>query len=80
MEPVKVQRRASATGVICVCRQTIALGRPTAGRIVVAHVADTTIALDLDDNETTVIRGTNTLPVRNIKADRPRTPKTSTHP
>ena len=33
-EPVTVQRRVSATGVITVCRQRVALGRVHAGRIV----------------------------------------------
>jgi transposase InsO family protein len=40
-EPVTVQRRVSATGTICVCRQTVALGRIHAGRIVSIHVPST---------------------------------------
>ena len=35
-------------------------------------VSDTTLAIELDDGETRVVRRTTTLPVRNIKADRPR--------
>jgi hypothetical protein len=56
-----------------VCGQTIALGRTHAGQTVTVHVSDTTLAIELDDDETRVIRRTTTTPVRNIKADRPRT-------
>jgi transposase InsO family protein len=80
LEPLSVQRRASSTGTICVCRQHIALGRPYAGRVVVAHVSDTTIAVDLDDGETKVVRRINNLPVRNLKADRPYTLKAPPQP
>lgn len=71
-EPVTVQRRASNTGVIMVAGQKIALGRIHAGQIVTAHVAEATIAIDLDDHDTRVIRRTTTQPVRSIKAHRPR--------
>ncbi len=70
-EPVRVQRRASATGVIVVCGQKIALGRTHAGQTVAVAVSDTTLAIELDDDETRVVRRTTTKPVRNIKADRP---------
>jgi len=69
--PVRVQRRASATGVIVVCGQKIALGRAHAGQTVAIAVSDTTLAIELDDAETRVVRRTTTKPVRNIKADRP---------
>jgi transposase InsO family protein len=72
MEPIRVQRRASATGVITVCGQKVALGRPHQHQTVDVHVSETTLAIELDDAETRVIRRTTTLPVRNIKADRPR--------
>lgn len=72
-EPIRVQRRASATGLIVVCGQKIALGRVHAGQTVTVYVSDTTLAIELDDAETRVIRRTTTTPVRNIKADRPRT-------
>ena len=71
-EPVTVQRRASSTGVVVVCRQKVALGRAYKHQIVTIHVAETTLAIQLDDAETRTIRRTTTLPVRNIKADRPR--------
>ena len=72
-EPIRVQRRASATGVIVVCGQKVALGRTHQHQTVTVHVSDTTLAIELDDGETRVVRRTTTLPVRNIKADRPRT-------
>jgi hypothetical protein len=34
-------------------------------------VSDTTLAIELDEAETRVVRRTATKPVRNIKADRP---------
>src|SRR4051794_29885621 len=48
-EPVTVQRRVSATGVIVACRQRVALGRIHAGRIVSVHVSEHTLAIELDD-------------------------------
>lgn len=68
-EPVTVQRRVSATGVICVCRQTVALGRIHAGRIVSVHVSEHTLAIELD-NETHAIRRTTTNPAVVIKGSR----------
>jgi hypothetical protein len=70
-EPVRVQRRASATGVIVVCRQKVPLGRIHAGRTFTVHVADKTLTIELD-GDVRVVQRTTTLPVRNIKADRPR--------
>lgn len=72
-EPVRVQRRASNTGVIMICGQKVALGRTHKHHTVTIAVSDTTLAIELDDQETRVIRRTTTLPLRNIKADRPRT-------
>jgi transposase InsO family protein len=70
-EPIRVQRRASATGVILICGQKIALGRTHAGQTLTVAVSDTTLAIEFDDAETRVVRRTTTKPVRNIKADRP---------
>jgi transposase InsO family protein len=70
-EPARVQRRASATGVIVVCGQKIALGRIHAGQTITIAVSETTLAVELEDQETRVVRRTTTKPVRNIKADRP---------
>ena len=52
-EPVTVQRRVSATGVITVCRQHISLGRIHAGRTVRVHVSEHTLAIELDDETRT---------------------------
>jgi hypothetical protein len=73
----RVQRRASHTGVIMVCGQKVALGRIHRYQTLTVHVSETTLAIELDDGETRMVRRTTTLPVRNIKADRPRpvTPK-----
>ena len=35
------------------------------------QVSETTRAIELDDGETRLVRRTTTLPIRNIKADRP---------
>lgn len=75
-EPIRVQRRASNTGVIMVCGQKIALGRAHKHQTVTIAVSETTLAIELDDQEVRVVRRTTTLPVRNIKADRPRTVST----
>jgi len=66
-----VQRRASATGVIVICGQKVTLGRVHAGHTLSIAVSETTLAIELDDQETRVVRRTTTKPVRNIKADRP---------
>jgi hypothetical protein len=66
-----VQRRASATGVIMVCGQKIALGRAHAGQTLSIAVSGTTLAIDLDDAETRVVRRSTTTPARTIKAGRP---------
>ena len=72
-EPVTVQRRVSATGVITVCRQHVSLGRVHAGRTVRVHVAEHTLAIELD-GETRTIRRTTTRPVVVVKANRPHRP------
>ena len=58
--------------MIVVCGQKVALGRAHQHQTVSVHVSETTLAIELDDGETRVVRRTTTLPVRNIKADRPR--------
>ena len=76
-EPVRVQRRASATGVIVVAGQKISLGRVHQHQTVTVLVAETTMAIDLGDGDTKVVRRTTTQPVRSIKGQRPRTADTS---
>jgi hypothetical protein len=70
-EPVRVQRRVSTTGVVVVARQTVALGRGHAGKTVTIDVTDTHLVVACDDGPRTV-RRTNQLPIRNLKANRPR--------
>jgi hypothetical protein len=55
-----------------VAGQKIALGRIHAGQVVTVRVADQTITIDLDDQDTRTVRRTTTQPVRSIKAHRPR--------
>jgi len=71
-EPVRVQRRASNTGVIMVVGQKIALGRVHKGQTVTVLVSDTTLAVELGDGEVRVICRTTTQAVHSIKGQRPR--------
>jgi len=72
LEPIRVQRRASKDGIICVCKQKVALGRIHRYKTLTIAVSDTTLAIELDDQETRVVRRTTTTPVTNIKSNRPR--------
>jgi transposase InsO family protein len=72
VEPIRVQRRASNTGVVMVAGQKIALGRLHRHRTVTVTVSDTTLAIDLGDGDVKVVRRTNSQPVRSIKGQRPR--------
>jgi hypothetical protein len=72
VEPIRVQRRASKDGIVCVCKQKVALGRIHRYQTVAIWVSDTTFAIELDDGETRVVRRTTTTPVINIKSTRPR--------
>ena len=72
-EPIRVQRRASNTGLIVVAGQQVALGRGFVGRTVTVLVSETTLAVEQDDGDVRVFRRTTTQPVRSIKAQRPRT-------
>lgn len=67
LEPVRVQRRASNTGVVIVCGQKIALGRTHRHQTITIAVSDTTLAIDLGDGDTTIVRRTTSTPVRSIK-------------
>ena len=71
-EPIRVQRRASNTGVIMVAGQKVALGRVHQHQTVTVLVSETTLAIELDDQEVRVVRRTTTQPVRSIKGQRPR--------
>lgn len=72
LEPIRVQRRASKDGIVCVCSQKVALGRIHRYQTVAVWVSETTLAIELDDGETRVVRRTTTTPVTNIKSTRPR--------
>jgi hypothetical protein len=76
-EPITVQRRASNTGVIMVTGQNVALGRQHKHRTVTVHVSETTIAVELPDADTMIVRRTTDQPVRSIKGQRPRTADTT---
>lgn len=69
-EPVRVQRRASNTGMIMVCGQKVSLGRAYRHETLTIWVSVTTLAIELDDDKTRVVRRTTSLPVRNVKAER----------
>jgi hypothetical protein len=77
-EPVRVQRRASNTGVIMVVGQKIALGRIHKHQTATVLVSGTTLAVELDGGDVRIIRRTTTQPVRSIKGQRPRSPACGT--
>lgn|GEM_PF-1701153 len=58
-EPIRVQRRASNTGVIMVAGSKVALGRVHKHQTVTVLVSETTLAIELDDQETRVVRRYN---------------------
>ena len=76
-EPITVQRRASNTGTVMVAGQKVALGRGMTHQTVTIHVAEATLAIELPDGETKIVRRTTDQAVRNIKGRRPRTADTS---
>lgn len=71
-EPVTVQRRVSASGVITVASQPVSLGRAHAGTVVTVHVSDTTLTVDAPDGQQRTYRRATAQPVRSIKAYKPR--------
>src|ERR1041385_5168119 len=52
--PVRVQRRASNSGVVMVAGQKVALGRVHAGQTVTIDVTDTELAIHCDDGSRTI--------------------------
>ena len=76
-EPIRVQRKASNTGVIMVAGQQLALGRGFTGQTVTVLVSETTLAIELPDQDTRTVRRTTEQPVRSIKGQRPQTGNTS---
>jgi hypothetical protein len=59
-------------GIVMVCGQKVALGRLHRWQTVTIAVSDTTLAVELPDQEPKIIRRTTSTAVRNIKAARPR--------
>ena len=59
--------------MIVVAGQKVALGRTHRGQEVEILVSETTLAIHLPGQDVRTIRRTTTQPIRNIKADRPRT-------
>jgi len=80
MEPVTVQRRPSATGVILVARQKLSLGRSHAHTVVTVHVAEHTVTVEFPDGAQRTFGRTSTQPVRRFKAHRPHTPRGDDQP
>jgi transposase InsO family protein len=72
LEPVRVQRRASNTGVIMVVGQKVALGRIHAHTTVTVYVAETTLTIETTGGDVRTVARTTTQPVRSFKAARPR--------
>jgi transposase InsO family protein len=72
LEPIRVQRRASNSGVIMVVGQKVALGRAHAHTTVTVYVADTTLTIETGDGDTRTVARTTNQPVRNIRPLRPR--------
>jgi hypothetical protein len=72
-EPIRIQRRASDTGVIMVAGQKVSLGRTHRGQEVEILVSETTLTIHIADQDVRTIGRTTIQPIRNIKADRPRT-------
>jgi transposase InsO family protein len=70
-DPVRVQRRASNSGIVMVVGQKISLGRIHKYKTVSIDVAATTVTIHLDGATRVVPRTTNQ-PVKVIKARRPR--------
>jgi transposase InsO family protein len=72
LEPVRVQRRASNSGVIMVVGQKVALGRAHAHTVVTVYVAERTLTIETGDGDIRTVARTTTQPVRNIRPMRPR--------
>ncbi len=72
--PSPVQRRPSATGVILVAGQKLALGRSHAHTVVTVHVAEHTITVAFPDGAQRTFTRTTTQLIRSYKAHRPTPP------
>ena len=68
-----LQRRRGGRGFGW-CGQKVALGRGHAHQSATVAVSETTLAIELTDGETRVVRRTTDTAVRSIKGQRPREP------
>jgi hypothetical protein len=68
---------STANGIILVAGQKVPLGRINAGGTVTVHAAAETLAIELPDGDTKVVRRTNENAVRSIKGQRPRSTERS---
>jgi hypothetical protein len=71
-DPIRIQRRASATGTVIVGRQRVCLGKSHRHETVSIDVTDATLTVHFANGNSKVIARTNDHPVRWIKAHRPR--------
>jgi transposase InsO family protein len=76
-DPIRIQRRASATGTVVVAWQRVYLGKSRRHETVTIDVTDTTLTVYFDDGGSKVIPRTSDHPVRWIKAHRPRKVETN---
>ena len=76
-EPVRVQRRVASNGVLMVTGQKVAVGRHYKHQTVTITVSQTTLAIELPDADTLLVRRTTDHAIRSIKGQRPRTADTS---
>ncbi|MGL5856844.1 MAG: IS481 family transposase [Angustibacter sp.] len=72
-EPITIERRSDNSGGIQVTGQRVALGRQFKHTTLTVHVSQTTLAIDLPDGDTKIVRRTTDQAVRNIRSTRPRT-------
>ena len=59
-----------------VASQRVALGRQFSRATVTVHVSQTTLAIELPDGDTKIVRRTTDQAVRSIRTQRPRTAQT----
>lgn len=76
-EPIRVQRRVASNGILMVAGQRVTVGRLHKYQTLTVHVSDTTLAIELPDGETRVVRRATDSAVRSIKGQRPRIAGTS---
>lgn len=71
MEPIRVQRLADRTGTLSICGQRVGVGRAYAQQTLTVAVSETTLAIELGDGDTHIVRRTNNNPAITIKSRPP---------